>query len=248
MRAPHWLIERPIAHRGLHAADKGIIENTPSSVRAAIAGGFGIEVDLQLSADFEAMVYHDDALGRLTEGNAPLRSLRAEELKRVPFRATSDCMFTLGELCDLVAGRVPLILEMKSQFDNDVNLVRRIADVLKTYSGPVAAMSFDPHQVALLRELAPTLTRGIVAQSHYDDAEWSIAQPEARARMRHLRHAFATRPHFIAYWVRDLPAPAPWIARHIFGCPILTWTVRTQAQRDHARRHADQMIFEGFVP
>ena len=109
-------------------------------------------------------------------------------------------------------------------------------------------MSFDPHQVALLRELAPTLTRGIVAQSHYDDAEWSIAPPEARARMRHLRHAFATRPHFIAYWVRDLPAPAPWIARHIFGCPILTWTVRTQAQRDHARRHADQMIFEGFVP
>jgi glycerophosphoryl diester phosphodiesterase len=66
--------------------------------------------------------------------------------------------------------------------------------------------------------------------------------------MRHLRHAFQTRPHFVAYSVNDLPAPAPWIARHVFGLPLLTWTVRTPEQRERAARYADQMIFEGFRP
>jgi hypothetical protein len=66
--------------------------------------------------------------------------------------------------------------------------------------------------------------------------------------MLHLRHALRTRPHFVAWWVDDLPAAAPSIARNIFGCPLLTWTVRTPEQRTNAARHADQMIFEGFLP
>ena len=102
-----WLTARPIAHRGLHDAARGIIENTPAAVRAAIAGNYGIEVDLQISADGEAMVHHDDALGRLTEGAGALDRFTAAALKRVPFRATADRMMTLGELCDLVGGRAP---------------------------------------------------------------------------------------------------------------------------------------------
>src|SRR6516165_5123027 len=109
LAASDWLTARPIAHRGLHDAAHGIIENTPSAVAAAVADNYGIEVDLQLSRDGEAMVHHDDALGRLTEGSAPLVALSAAELKRVAFRATADRMMTLGDLCDLVAARVTLV-------------------------------------------------------------------------------------------------------------------------------------------
>jgi hypothetical protein len=94
----------------------------------------------------------------------------------------------------------------------------------------------------------PALPRGIIAERFYDAADWSQASPAQRRRMLHLRHAFRTRPHFVAYWVDDLPAPAPWIARNLFGLPLLTWTVRSPGQRARAARHADQMIFEGFRP
>jgi glycerophosphoryl diester phosphodiesterase len=123
-----------------------------------------------------------------------------------------------------------------------------MAEVLASYRGPVAGMSFDPDQVLALRELIPGLPRGIVAERRYDAADWPEASPAQRESMLHLRHAFRTRPHFVAYRVDELPALAPWIARHIFGLPLLTWTVRTPEQRTRAGRYADQMIFEGFRP
>jgi glycerophosphoryl diester phosphodiesterase len=248
MRSLDWLTARPVAHRGLHDAARGIIENMPSAIAAAVDGRFGIEVDLQLTADGEAMVHHDDALGRLNQGSAPLLELNAAALKQVVFNNTADRMMTLGDLCDLVAGRVPLVLEVKSHFDGDRKLVTRIAQVLASYRGPVVAMSFDPDQVAALRDIAPSLPRGIIAQRSYDDADWSMLSPAQKHEMTALRHAFRTRPDFVAYWVNQLPAPAPWIARHVFGRPLMTWTVRTAEQRARAARYADQMIFEGFRP
>ena len=158
-----WLIARPVAHRGLHDAEKSIIENTPSAFAAAVAARYGIECDLQISADGEAMVYHDDALGRLTEGQGRLDAMTAAELKRVCFRATADRMITLGELCELVAGRAALAIELKSRFDGDRRLVARTAEVLSGYRGPAAAMSFDPDQIAALRAIAPRQPRGLVA-------------------------------------------------------------------------------------
>lgn len=248
MRAPGWLTARPVAHRGLHDAARGVIENMPAAAEAAIAGNFAIECDVQLTADGEAMVHHDDALGRLTEGSGPLLSKTASELKAIKFRNTPEQMMSLGDLCALVAGRVPLIIEVKSHFDGDRRLVTRMADVLGSYSGPVASMSFDPDQVLALREITPSLPRGIVAQRTYDNDYWKHLTPQQRDSMLHLRHAFRTEPNFVAFWVNELPAPAPWIARHIFGCPLLTWTVRTAEQRARAAQYADQMIFEGFVP
>jgi glycerophosphoryl diester phosphodiesterase len=248
MRAPEWLTAQPIAHRGLHDIRKGIVENTPSSCAAAAQAGYGIEVDLQLTADGEAMVHHDDELGRLTDGQGTLRSMTAAQLKAVPFRATSDRMMTLGELCDLVAGRVPLVLEIKSIFDGDRVLVRRTAAILSAYRGPVVAMSFDPDQVFALREIAPALPRGIIAQRSYDDEDWNALSAAQKRGMLYLRHGFRTRPHFVAYWVNELPTVAPWVAQNIFGCALLTWTVRTPEQRERAKRWADQMIFEGFIP
>lgn len=248
MRAPDWLTARPVAHRGLHDRARGIIENMPGAIAAAIAGNFSVEVDLQLTADGEAMVHHDDELGRLTEGTGALRGKTAADLRQIVFKDTAERMMSLGDLCALVDGRVAMVLEVKSHFDGDRKLVARVTEVLKSYRGPVAAMSFDPDQVEALRQKMPELTRGIVAQRRYDDGEWATLTPTQRGGMLHLRHALRTRPHFVAYRVSDLPAPAPWIARHLFGCPLLTWTVRTAEQRALAARHADQMIFEGLRP
>src|SRR3954464_1395144 len=107
MRAPDWLTAQPVAHRGLHDRARGIIENMPAAAAAAVAANFAIECDIQLSADGEAIVHHDDALGRLTEGSGALLGKTSAELKQVAFRDTPEHMMTLAELCTLVAGRVP---------------------------------------------------------------------------------------------------------------------------------------------
>ena len=127
----------------------------PAAAQAAIDGNFAIECDIQLTADGEAMVHHDDALGRLTEGSGALLGKTAAELKAVKFKDTPERMMTLGDLCALVAGRVPLVIEVKSHFDGDRKLVSRMAEVLAAYSGPAVGMSFDPDQVLALRELIP---------------------------------------------------------------------------------------------
>jgi glycerophosphoryl diester phosphodiesterase len=248
VRAPDWLTARPVAHRGLHDLARGIVENMPAAAEAAIAGRFAIECDVQLTADGEAMVHHDDELGRLTEGSGALRVKTAAELKAINFKSTSERMMSLADLCALVAGRVPLVIEVKSHFDGDRKLVKRMAEVMSSYDGQAVGMSFDPDQVIALRELMPNRPRGIVAERHYTESDWPDASAAQRHDMTHLRHFFRSQPDFVAYSVDDLPAMAPWIARHVFRCPLLSWTVRTPAQRARAMRYADQMIFEGFRP
>jgi glycerophosphoryl diester phosphodiesterase len=242
---PDWLTARPIAHRGLHDTAGGVIENTTSAFEAAIAGNYAIETDLQLSADGEAMVHHDEVLGRLTDGTGRLDALSAADLKRVPFKATADRMLTLGELCDMAAGRGALVLELKSHFDGDARLPRRVAAVLKNYPGPVAAMSFDPGQIGALRDFAPSLTRGLVAQRSDRTREHN---PATGSAARFMLQAVAARLQFLAYRVSDLPSPVPTFARNVLGLPLLTWTVRTAEDRQRAAQYADQIIFEGFRP
>src|SRR3982074_447488 len=116
----------------------------PAAAHAAVAGNFAIECDIQLTADGEAMVHHDDALGRLTEGSGALLGKTAAELKAIEFRDTGEQMMSLADLCTLVAGRVPLVVEVKSHFDGDRRLVARMAEVLAAYSRPAVGMSFDP--------------------------------------------------------------------------------------------------------
>lgn len=243
-----WLAARPIAHRGLHDAAAGIIENTAGAVRAALAGNYGIEVDVQVSSDGEAMVHHDDVLGRLTESSGRLDAHTAGELKRVPFRGSNEHMMTLGELCDLVNGRITILVELKSRFDGDPRLPVRVAAVLAGYRGPAAPMSFDPGQIAVLRQKSPRLALGIVAAKYRPHPYWDQMPGWMRHGMGYLLTALTARPQFVAYAVADLPALAPWAARHIFGLPLLTWVVRTEAERKIAGRWVDQMIFEGFRP
>ena len=248
MSAPDWLIARPIAHRGLHHRASGIVENSLSAADAAIAAGCAIECDVQDSADGEAMVFHDFALERLTGEAGLVRERRAADLAGLSLRVSSDRIPTLAAFLEHVGGRVPLIIEIKSRFDGSLALARRTAALAAEYAGPVALKSFDPQIVAVLRELAPNLPRGVVAQASYDHPDWG----ELDANMKHvcanLLHLERSMPDFLSWKVGDLPCAAPYLARLLGKLPVVAWTVRTQEDRRRAAGHADQMVFEGFRP
>ena len=240
-----WLTARPIAHRGLHG--EGAVENTTTAFTAAIAAGYGIETDLQITADGEAVVHHDATLGRMTEGSGALATMTAAELKRVPFKDTADRIITLGELLDLAAGRATLVIELKSLGDGDRRLSERAAQVLAGYAGPAAVMSFDPFQVAVVRETAPRITRGLVAEKRRGRPGESFGARWRRAA-DYIANLVRARPQFLAYSVADLPALPPLLTRYVLCRPVLTWTVRTEADRAKAAKWADQVIFEGISP
>src|SRR5262249_38433594 len=153
---------------------------------------------------------------------------------------------TLGELCDLVAGRTTLVIELKSRFGGDRRLASRVARVLSGYRGPAAVVSFDPAPVAGLRAIAPALPRGMGPEKEGSGAAGVAAAP--KRAITTLAQVLSARPQFLAYAVRDLPALLPTIARGIFRLPLLAWTVRSADDRRKAARDADQMIFEGFRP
>jgi glycerophosphoryl diester phosphodiesterase len=243
----YWL-QRPIAHRGLHDQAKGIVENSASAVRAAMGKGLAIEVDLQCAAGDLPIVFHDDTLDRLTLESGPVAARTAEALAEIELRDGADRILSLPALLALVNGFVPLVLEVKSTWRRDGKFEANIARMLASYKGPVAVMSFDPHCLAAFRELAPDLPRGLIADRFDDQDYWSQLTLWQRLAMRNLLTAAIARPNFIAYDIAALPALAPLVARFLFGLPLLTWTVRTNEQRERALRYADAMIFEGITP
>ena len=141
-----------------------------------------------------------------------------------------------------------MLLELKSRFDNDLRLAKRTAELIARYSGRVAIMSFDPDLIEAVRTTNPHLTRGIVAERHYSDPEWDPLPFSRKQSLAWLLHAPRSRPQFLAYSVRDLPAAPALLARTLFGLPLLTWTVRSEDNRRCAARWADQIIFEGWRP
>ncbi|MCB1502357.1 MAG: glycerophosphodiester phosphodiesterase [Bauldia sp.] len=246
MGRPAWLTTRPVAHRGYHDRDAGRIENTIAAAEAAIARGFAVECDLQLTRDDVAIVFHDDTLDRLTATTGRVSTMTLAALKAIPLAGTTATIPTLEEFLATIAGRVPLFVEFKSTFDRNRRLEEVAAPALAAYAGPLAVMSFDPDSLIALRRLLPSLPRGMVAD-RFTDEEWSPIPPLRRLALRHLAAAPRVMPSFVAWGVHDLPADPPLLLRHL-GVPLLTWTVRTLADRKTAARYADQIIFEGFDP
>lgn len=242
-----WLIDRPIAHRGLHDISRGIVENTPSAVQAAIDHGYGIEVDLQLSADGDAVVFHDETLGRLTGDERPVAGMSLCELRSVHYTDTADAIQSLPELLKQVAGKVPLVLELKSLWRGDTLLAQSTAEALRSYDGPVAVMSFDPALVVAMKRHGPGIVRGMVSCRFDDAAEWPQLSGLKRAMLRFFLHASYTRPDFVSYDLRGLKWVLPRGLRAI-GIPVITWTVRSPEDAALAAQWADQITFEGFLP
>jgi glycerophosphoryl diester phosphodiesterase len=241
---------RPIAHRGLHDAAKGIIENTVAAFEAAIVRGYGIECDVRPAGCATPMVFHDLTLERLVEAEGPLAAHEAAALKRLAYRGAGGSMIDLADLLDLVGGRVPLLIEIKSEWEApDPRYLRAIADTVGGYRGPVALMSFDPAVMAGIRQLAPHVPRGIVSGLFAGDCWWRGKLGAERAySLTHLLESGPAAPDFYAYDVNALPTPVTRFVREVLGLPLFTWTVRTEEQRETAARWADAPIFEGYEP
>ncbi|KQP15448.1 glycerophosphodiester phosphodiesterase [Methylobacterium sp. Leaf93] len=246
--APAWLTATPIAHRGLHDRAAGIPENTLAAVKAAIAGGYAIECDVQLSADGEAMVFHDEALGRLTGAVALVAETRTDALRSLAVAGSPETIPTLPDTLATIAGRVPLVVEVKSRFTGDLRLVERVAAIVSGYDGPVAVKSFDPALIVAFAALAPDIPRGIVGETAQDDPAYALMPESLRRSLSDLLHLGASRPDFLSWRVDDLPCAATYLCRHLGQMPVMTWTVRNPDQRQRAHEHADQMVFEGFRP
>ena len=248
MAAPLWLTATPIAHRGLHHRASGVIENTVSAARAAIEKGFAIECDVQLSRDGEVFVFHDDDLDRLTNGSGDIKTLSKAQIGALPLKDTSDHIPTLHEFLGVIAGRVPLICEIKSRFDGSTDAVKRVAEMIGSYEGPIALKSFDPMMVEAMEHHAPDRPRGFIGESVYDDPEWDFLNANQKKDFATLKSLDAMKLDFLSWYIKDLDHPTPQMMRDQIGLPIMTWTVRTTEQREKAKRYADQIVFEGFLP
>ncbi|VDC21253.1 glycerophosphodiester phosphodiesterase family protein [Pseudogemmobacter humi] len=246
---PPGFLRLPLAHRALHDRAAGVIENSPAAIRAAIAAGYGIEIDLQLSRDGEAMVFHDDGLDRLTAATGPVSALSAAGLTALTLRGSEDRIPTLAEVLDLVSGRVPLLIELKDQTlamsETDGRLEAATARLLADYRGEVAVMSFNPHSVAHMARLAPSVPRGLTT-SAWDPDEWAPLDPATCARLREIPDYASSESSFISHEAADLPRPR--VAElKAEGAAVLCWTIRSPADEACARRIADNITFEGYA-
>ena len=230
-----WLRGACFAHRGLHGP--GVPENSLSAAAAAIARGLGIECDVQRSSDGQAMVFHDWDLDRLTAEHGPLANRSAAQLGAIALAGGADTIPTLRHLLDVVAGQVPLLIEVKSRRDRRIAaLCLAVRRVLEGYRGPHAVMSFDPRVARWFAANSPETVRGLVVSEEGDKA--------LSGRLRRHLALWHARPDFLAYDLRDLPGAFPKAQRRR-GIPLATWTVRTAEQLARARDHADAPTVEG---
>ena len=156
-------LERPIAHRGLHDAGAGRPENGLSAIQVAVDAGYGVEIDLQLSSDGVPMVFHDHELERMTGMRGEISDMPAEDLVQIPLRGTDRPIPTLHAALQVVEGRVPLLIEIKSRRRYDVEQsCIAVGDALAGYRGRHAVMSFDPRVARWFRRHAPDIVRGLV--------------------------------------------------------------------------------------
>lgn len=247
---PAAFLETPLAHRGLHDAGRGRPENSRAAIRAAIAAGYGIEIDLQMSADKQALVFHDDDLDRVAEGQGPVRALQAHEAADMVLKGGGgEGIPPLSEVLGIIAGQVPLLIEIKDQdgqMGPDVGpLEAAAAAALAGYEGPVAVMSFNPHSVAEMARLAPDVPRGLVT-SAYDTSEWDLP-PEICKRLRKIPDFRTCGAGFISHEASDLGRPRVQELREA-GVPVLCWTIRSAEEEGVARVFADNVTFEGYLP
>ncbi len=223
---------RPFAHRGLHG--QGRIENSRAAFAAAIEARHGIELDVQLSGDAQAMVFHDEELGRLSVEQGPVRGRAAAELARIRLRDSDETIPTLNEILALIAGRAPLLIEVKAPGRAVGALSRAVSAALKGYTGQVAVMSFNPEVGHWFARHDPQRLRGLVVTEK--GKKW-------RGRLKRRLALWRSRADFLAYDIRDLPSAFAESAQRR-GLRVLTWTVRTLTERARAAEHADQIIYE----
>ncbi len=243
-----WFFERPLAHRGYHDVASGRPENSRAAFVAAIEAGFGIELDLQLSSDGQAMVFHDYHLGRLTGEVGAVAPRSAAELGRIQLTGGAEGIPTLVDVLDLVNGRTPLLIELKDQdgaLGRNIGLLETAtAEALANYQGPVAVMSFNPHSVALLAELLPDVARGLTTCG-FTQEDWPLVPQATRERLKDIPDYDRIGCEFISHEVIDLQNQRV-IDLKAAGAAVFCWTIRSVRQEAEARLSVDNITFEGY--
>ncbi|KIC45100.1 phosphodiesterase [Ruegeria sp. ANG-S4] len=245
---PQVFLQCPIAHRALHDIADNRPENSRAAILAAVQAGYGIEIDLQMTSDRRAVVFHDYDMKRLTGQPGPIRQVTAGQAAETALLNADDGIPTLDEVLELVAGKVPLLIEFKDQdgaMGPDIGPLEQDAvRALQGYEGPVALMSFNPNSVAELARLAPHLPRGLVTCSYQPKVE--LLPRKVCDQLRDIPDFDRVGASFISHEVADLDRPrvAELKAR---GVPILSWTIRSPEQEAEARKIADNVTFEGYL-
>jgi glycerophosphoryl diester phosphodiesterase len=245
------VFDRPIAHRGLHDAAAGVIENSRSAFEAAIAKDYAIECDLQLSSDGVPFVFHDDDFDRLTDASGPSNGLPISDVQALVLKgsAAGDRPQRFTEFLAQIGGRTMLQIELKPQPDADGTrrLATAVADALSNYGGHFALESFDPHVLIALRRKGVTAPLGIITYG-YDEPAWDQKLTTSqRFILKHLLHWPLSRFDFISCRDVSLDIPAVQLFRAT-GMTVTSWTITSPEAAKRALRHADQILFEGFLP
>ncbi|MDZ4372701.1 MAG: glycerophosphodiester phosphodiesterase family protein [Phenylobacterium sp.] len=237
------LFHPPIAHRGLWSPD-GPPENSLGAFQAACAAGYGIELDVQLSADGEAMVFHDDKLVRMTGAQGRVRDHSAADLAALRLAGTDEKIPTLLETLAVVGHRAMVHVELKTPYGDVGPLEQRVHEVIADHNGPLCVIGFNPYSHAWFADRYPGVLRGLDSYS-YAKAP-NMAEDQRRA-FADLEHVAIARPHFLALGLDMLPSARA--AEHrANGMPVIAWTVRDPAQWDAIKGGCDNLIFEGFIP
>ncbi len=245
------VFEFPVAHRGLHDRKKGVIENSRTAFARAIKKGFGIECDLQLSGDGVAMVFHDAELDRLTRQTGAVSRLSAGQLSRIRLTASkyADTPQTFPQLLEQVDAQVPLIVELKPQKDGrNAELARSAVAAARDYAGPLVFKSFDPGILVALRAADFAGPIGIIVTRISPDDEFARDLSFLHRFILHnLLHYPKSRFDFISCGHEALNLPAVRLFRKL-GFPVMTWTVKSFEIERKTRGHADQIVFENYLP
>ena len=249
MTLPASFLTKPIAHRGLHDASQGRAENSPKAFAAALEHGYGIELDLQLSKDGQPMVFHDYDLERLTGTRGPIAQKTAAELAKITLLHDGDGVPTLADTLAQIAGRVPILIEVKDQdgqMGPDVGrLERAAAALLEDYTGDYAVMSFNPHSVGIFKDVLPNAPRGLVTCDYTAD-DWPTLPASVREHLRHIPDYETLDCCFISHDHTDLDRDR--VAQiKAKGHPILTWTIKSAEQEAEARKIVANITFEGYM-
>ncbi|MFD1797740.1 phosphodiesterase [Paracoccus aurantiacus] len=241
-------IRLPIAHRGLHS--RGVPENSLASFRAAIEAGYGIELDIQPAADGTPMVFHDYDLTRMCGDEGFISDMDLDDLEALRLSESDEGIPTLAETLREVAGRVPLLIEIKDQdgrLGAAIGEVQdRVAALLKTYEGPVAVMSFNPNAVRAFNEAAPDVAAGLTSCA-FPKEDWPMLDEETRNSLAALEDYARSGASFVSHDCRDLENQAVADLK-AGGVPVLCWTVRSAEDEAVARRVADGITFENYRP
>ena len=234
-----WLVETPIAHRGLH--DKDHPENSLSAFGKAIDEGYPIELDVQMIADGTVVVFHDESLSRLTDNDGYIKFLNKSDLDILFLKDSKEKIPTLEEVLEFVDGKVPLLIEIKNQ-GKVGELEKKVIDLLKNYKGEFAVQSFNPYVLEYFSKHAPEIKRGQLAGFFKGE---KLAYFKKFALKRMLLNKKISKPDFISYEAKRVPNR---FIRKYKKLPLLVWTVTSQSEYLKVVKYCDNVIFEGFEP